>query len=249
MAGALGGLVAHLTFRVGARWRVPATVGFGAAAGVLHLGLLLLATLPTEVATRGAGGLDVIGMAGVIGAFGSIVSAPMGAAFGALFLVTTWPATRSLEAPSHDGPAWVAGASALQLTLAAGIALALLHAAEGPYCQALFVVALPSLGVHLPEGSDLAWTRHLLASPLVIGALLAFARGLWLELVLSRCAHALRRDVHPRWRKTATEASPQSVVPLLALERGRKLFEVVARDEAGPYRGASPALTAIAEDA
>jgi hypothetical protein len=248
MAGALGGLVPHLAFRASPAYRGIATIGLAAVAGVLQLGLLLLATLPGMVVERGVGGLDVLGVAAMIGTFGSIVSAPMGAGFGLLFLVTAWPAIRSMEAPSQDGPAWVSCAAGVQLAVASFIALALLHAAEGPYCQALFVVALPSLGVHLPDGSDVAWTRYLLAGPLVIGALLVLARGLWLELVLWRCARALQRDVHPRWRKTTTEASLETVVPLRTRDRARRLLEVVAREEVAPYRGTTAAITAISED-
>jgi hypothetical protein len=249
MAGALGGLVPHLAFRASTRWRLLATVGHAAVAGVLQLGLLLLATLPGEVAARGAVGLEVIGVAGLLGALGSIVSAPMGAGFGVLFLVSMFPASWSLDEPSQDGPAQVSIAAAVQLAIAAMIALALLLASEGRYCQALFVVALPSLGVELPEGSDLAWTRFLLASPLAIGALLALARGVWSLLAFARSVRALRRGEHPRWVLTLAEASQELVMPLLARDRGVRLLEVVAREDVAPYRGSTPAITAIAEGA
>lgn len=247
MAGALGGLVPHLAFRASPAYRAVATIGLAAVAGVLQLGLLLLATLPAMVVERGVAGLDVLGVAAMIATFGGIVSAPTGAGFGLLFLVSAWPAIRALEAPSQDGTAWVSGAAGVQLAIAAAITLALLHGAEGPYCQALFVVALPALGVGLPEGSDLAWTRYLLASPLALGALVALACGAWRGLSLTRLARALRHERHPRWALTRVPANLENVVPLLGRERGRRLLEVVERETA-PYRGSATAVTALAEE-
>ena len=247
-AGALGALVAHLALRARPGMRVLATICVAAVGGVLQLSLVLLATLPAELARRGLGGLDELGMAGVLGAFGSVVSAPMGAAFGILFLLSVSPAARSIEAPSQDGPAWVDLAVAAQLAAATGLALAILAEVEGAYCQALFVVALPSLGLALPEGSDVAWTRYLLAAPLAMGALVSLARGLWELATIARCVRALRSDQHPRWRLSRVEASLGSVVPLLGRERAKRLLEVVARESA-PYRGGEAVVTALAEDA
>lgn len=238
MAGALGGLVAFVTLRLRASaWaRVASTIGLAAAAGVVQLGLLFLGSLPADVADRGLAGLECIGGGLMFGTIGSIVSAPMGAVFGMLFVIATGPAAWCDERPSHDGPAWCWLFGASILTLATGIALALLYALEGPYCQALFVVTLPSLGLAQPPGSDLAWTRYLLAAPLALGALAFALRSLWLHVALVRCAIALRHDRHPRWKIT-TEPSRDAIVPVFASDRLRDTVVIVAREQLVAYRG------------
>ena len=253
-AAVLGGVVALLALHVQARpWiRVAATLGVAAVGGVLQLGLVMLAALPGEVARRGVEGLEGLAGAVMFGTIGSIVSAPMGAAFGALFLLALAPAAWSSARPSHDGPAWVWLAGAALLAVGFAVSLVLLHHLEDPYCQALLVVSLPSLGVHLGDGWDLAWTRYLLASPLAAGSLLFVARSLWLHLALARSVVALRRDVHPRWRIAGpTEVlSTDDVAPLFAFasrtEAGDAPLAVVAREATSPYRGQATPLASIA---
>jgi hypothetical protein len=248
LAGVLGGLVAFVSLRLptSARARLASTIGLGTVSGVLQLALLFLASVPAEVVDRGVAALEVIVFACVFGTMGSIVNAPMGAVFGMLFVIATGPALWCEVRPSHDGPAWCWLSGASLLALATGLALGLLLALEGPYCQALFVVTLPSLGVALPLGSDLAWTRYLLAAPLALGAFAFALRGLWLHAALLRCAIALREDCHPPWKIT-TEPASETVVPLFALDRLRDTVVIVTRDAPGPYRAHPRPVAAIAD--
>jgi hypothetical protein len=119
MAGLLGGLVAIVALRDVDRAgtpsplaRVAATVGLGAVAGVLHLGLLAMASLPAEVASRGVEGLECIVGAAMLGTIGAIVSAPMGAAFGVLFVLATGPAAWCAARPLARRPPRGAGSRA-----------------------------------------------------------------------------------------------------------------------------------------
>jgi hypothetical protein len=246
MAGVLGGLVAFvaLGMRASAWARVISTVALAAVAGAVQLGLLFLGSLPADVADRGLAGLECIAGAAMFGSVGSFVSAPMGAVFGVLFVIATGPAAWCASRPSHDGPAWCWLSAAALLALSTGLALGLLDALEGPYCQALFVVTLPSLGLALPPGSDVAWTRYLLATPLALGALAFALRSLWLHVALVRCAIALRHDRHPRWKITS-EPSRDAIVPVFASDRLRDTVVIVAREELDPYRGHARPLASI----
>lgn len=243
LGASLGGLAVHAGLR---RGRGAAhVVGFAALAGALYPVLFLGVGLLDELGRVGleeAGRLLVLPLVLLLG--GSIVSVPAGLVLGAIFAAGALPAHGALESPSHESPAiaWsggarlLVGASALAMLLALGL--------EGRYCQLIFHTILPALGQHAPPGTDIAWTRLVLApAPLAVAAALFGLRGLLLRRALDATARALMATEHPDWVLTDVEGD-SAALPLRARDlAGNRVIR--ARTEGWPYRAAAPALARL----
>jgi hypothetical protein len=122
--------------------------------GILHPPLVL----PQLIAHAES---PVVALLGVT-LMGTVVSAPAGLVFGVIFLAglagsRTWLAVARMFA--------AAGAVALVLSIPLG----------GSYCQLVFFVLLPALGIEPPPGTDIEWTRLVVVpAPFVLASLGAF---------------------------------------------------------------------------
>jgi hypothetical protein len=225
------------------------TLGLSALGGTIQCGLVLVA--PALVRTLSAGPLahEALAMPVMGGVMGAIVAAPMGLAFGGVFLVAVRPAQKLLAAPTHTGPTEAWRHAAFVLAIASVLAGVLAYVLEGTYCQSLFLVIAPALDVHVPTGSDLAWTRLVIVpAPLVLGALASFAWGTWLARRMKHTLTALRAGEHPGWVIAPIAQTSSPLLPLRDDDRASS-FAVHARDESAPYRAAPAALALVSRDA
>jgi hypothetical protein len=180
---------------------------------------------------------------------GAIISLPAGAAFGGVFWSGVSRMQSHLEKPAHDtvAHAWTSGA--VGLAIAAAVLLGPVGLLEGSYCQVLFFVLFPALGVTPPEGTDLAWTRLVvMPAPLLASAAFFAWRGARHARTVARTVEALRAGTHPRWALEARgDATETTTLPLVGAHHpavDRML--VVARDDGSPYRDGTGALAWIA---
>ena len=120
-AACLGGVAMHR----GAKRRSQASaVGWAMVGGGLFLGASMLCIVLASLDGLPDSWfiLIVMGVVFLITVIGAIVSAPMGIAFGALFLIALHPMTLRLDDPSIDTPASAMRTSALMLLVATGVA-------------------------------------------------------------------------------------------------------------------------------
>lgn len=225
-----------------------AVVGFSVLGGVLYPVALFspgfLAGLPSGDWMR------LLAMPFVVVLLGGFFSAPAGLGFGFVFLSGIARIHGDLAQPTQETPARAWRAAALICASGALASLLLAVILAGSYCQLIFFVLLPALGIEAGEGTDLAWTRFvLLPAPLALASIAAFARAVWLERELTRTIALLRRGEHPRWilGASAAEGSREHVVPLRDRDRSTNARLVHQRDAQAPYRD-GVAVTLLAPD-
>ena len=225
------------------------TLGLSALGGAVQCGLVLVAPALVRALSGGPQSHEALAMPVIGGVMGAIVSAPVGLAFGGVFLVAVRPAQRLLAAPTHSGPAEAWRHAGLVLGIASVLAGVLAYFLEGTYCQSLFLVIVPALDVYVPIGSDLAWTRLVVVpAPLVLGALVSFAWGAGLSWRMTSTLAALRAGEHPRWVIAPLAQTSSRLAPLRDDDRTSS-FAVHARDQEAPYRAAPAALALVSRDA
>jgi len=164
---------------------------------------------------------------------GCIVSAPMGFAFGLLFLVAFGPMKPRLQSPAQDTPAKAALASAVMLTIATAIA-ACAAARIGPsYTMFLETMFLEEI-LHITLA---AWTRFLLfAGPLALSAIALALLGALEQRSLHRARSALLKGTHPEY--TPGDIAPDvDAVPLSEADRKSANKRLLQRRDTSAYRG------------
>lgn len=155
-AAALAALYAGVVVHLALRRKSPLHVLWIATiAGILHPPLLAAhMVFEAENPLYAVVGMTLLG---------AVVSAPVGFAFGVVFLAGLW-------APSRTGLA-----IARMFAAAGAIALLLSIPLGGSYCQLVFFVLLPALGLEAPPGTDIEWTRLLVVpGPFALTSLTAF---------------------------------------------------------------------------
>ncbi len=213
----------------------------------LLAGLVYLPVLFGPVALASSHGGDLmmmLAMPFIMMVAGAIVSAPAGFGFGLLFLTGLAPIHDELRAPTHETPAraWRAAATLLGVSGCAATFLSLILG--GSYCQLIFYVLLPELGIEAPPGTDLAWTRFVvLPTPFFLAAVAALGRSVWLDRRLEQTIEALRRDEHPRW-VLAESIDATGLVPLRERDRVQA-HAVRERDTKAPYRSRARVVTLL----
>ncbi len=152
-------------------WRVLALAALG---GTLHPAMLF-APVQLDELSRGEL-LDVVRMTGGILVLSTLVAGPIGLVFGLVFSAGVWPlqphyAARSPHVVRH---AWTASA---RILLAASVPAGLLaYVLAGSYCQLIFFLLLPALGLEAPPGTDIEWTRLVLVpAPFFLAAAVSWA--------------------------------------------------------------------------
>lgn len=252
LAAAIGGLVVHLSLAdrhtLGP---VADTLGLSAIGGVVQCTLVLLAPAVMRAFAAGPLAREALALPVLGGTVGAIVSAPMGLAFGGVFLLAVRPTQAMLAAPTHAAPAQAWRHAARVLVVASALAAVVAYFLEGTYCQSLFLVVLPALDVSLPDGTDLAWTRLLFVpAPLVLAAVAAWLASVWHTWRMTRTIASLRRGDHPRWvlAPSATTPPNAAIVPLREIDRASS-FAVYERDADAPYRGVAAGLALVSRDA
>lgn len=252
LSACIGGLVVHLSLADRhALGPVADTLGLSALGGVVQCTLVLLAPAVMRLVAAGSLAREAMALPVLGGTVGAIVSAPMGLAFGAVFLLAVRPTQALLAAPTHAGPAQAWRHAARVLVIASALSALVAFFLEGTYCQSLFLVVLPALDVAMPAQVDLAWTRLLLVpAPLALAATAAWLRGAWLTWRMTRTLAALRRGEHPRWvlAPSATTPPNAAIVPLREIDRASS-FAVYERDADAPYRGVAAGLALVSRDA
>jgi hypothetical protein len=252
LAAAIGGATVHLSLRTDSAANV---VWLSILAGIAYLPVLLGGALVPELADRGVD--DLLSMLGgglLITVVGAIVSGPAGFGFGLVFLAGLAPLRPSIDAPTHELPARAHYAAGGLFGAASASAFLLSLAMTGSYCQMIFFVLLPALGVEAPPGTDLAWTCFVVVpTPFVVLSLAALARGAWLDRRMRLTVAALRRGDHPRWTLATSTAgcARRELVPMREHDAERRPIAqaVLARDALTPYRDDGAAVTLLAPDA
>lgn len=169
LGGIGGGLVMRAALARSSPWHV---LWIAALAGVLHAPLLVF-EMVIDAENPLFAGLGIL-------LLGAPVGAPLGLVFGFVFLAGLTKVHGELAAPTDASleHAWLAAAH----TFAAASAVALLLAIPlgGSYCQLVFFVIAPALGVEVAEGTNLEWTRFLvLPAPFVLLAVSAWRLARW----------------------------------------------------------------------
>ena len=227
-AACLGGLAMHR----GARLRSEAsTVGWGLIGGVLFLGAAAcccallsfdFANIPDlESALVGMGILILMTI------IGSIVSAPMGLAFGVLFLSALRPLLSRLEHPAVDTPATAMRFSSRMLLVASTVAF---------LCAATIQAPIATF-MHDHLGMDSCWFGLVVfPSPLAFSAF-AFALVDLLETrALYRTRTAILAGNHSEY--TPGDIAPDAdAVPLTEADRKSANKRLLQRRDASAYRG------------
>ena len=249
LAGAaLGGLTMWLGLRAAGAAHV---VWIAMLAGILYLPLLLLGGLIPTVAAGGPS--DLLAMLGgllVATIVGAIASGPAGLCFGLVFVAGLAEVHGHLETPSQETPIRAVHGAARLFGAATLASLLLACALEGSFCQLVFFVLLPSVGIEAAAGTDIAWTRFvILPAPFALAALVTLARGAWLDRRMRLTVEALRRGEHPRWVLGELDEGGlrSEVVPLRHDDGARResALLVHARDAQAPYRGRGRVVTLL----
>ncbi|MBN8612566.1 MAG: hypothetical protein J0L92_18370 [Deltaproteobacteria bacterium] len=165
LLGAIGG---GLVMRIALDRRSPLHVLWLATlAGILHPPFLI----PQLILDSESPVLTVLAVV----ALGAAVSAPVGLGFGAVFLAGLAGVHADLTTPTRATRSRTWLAIARLFAAAAAVALLLSLWLGGSYCQLVFYVLLPALGLEAPPGTDLEWTRLLvLPAPFALAALSAW---------------------------------------------------------------------------
>ena len=251
----LGALIGGSAVRVSLRTDSAANVVWvSILAGIVYLPLLFAGAVLPELVRHGLG--DLLAMLGggvLITVIGAIVSGPAGFGFGLVFLAGLAPLRPSIESPTHELPARAHYAAAGLFGAAGASAFLLSLALTGSYCQMVFFVLLPALGMEAPPGTDIAWTCSVIVpAPFVSMTVAALARGAWLDRRVRLTVEALRRGDHPRWvLATATAGrARRELVPLREHDGERRgvAHAVHTRDAHAPYRDDGSVVTLLAPE-
>jgi len=240
VGAALGGLTMWLGLRTRAAAHV---VWIAILAGLVYVPSLLLGALLPSLATRGPS--DLLGMLGgllMATMVGVIASGPAGFCFGLVFAAGLVEIHGRLERPTQETPTRAVRGATRLFAAAALASLVLALPLEGSFCQLVFFVLLPTLGIEPASGTDIAWTRFvILPAPFALAALVTLARGAWLDRRMRRTVAALRRGDHPRWvlGDAGERVVGDEVVALREEDAARRddALLVHARDAEAPYRG------------
>lgn len=251
LAAAIGGAAVHLALRTDSAANV---VWLSILAGIAYVPLLLGGALLPEIVDASASDvLPILGGGALTTLVGAIVSGPAGFGFGLVFLAGLAPLSPSIEAPTHELPARAHYAAAGLFGAASASAFLLSLAMTGSYCQVIFFVLLPALGIEVPPGTDLAWTCFVVVpTPFVVLTIAALARGAWLARRVRLTIEALRRGDHPRWILATSTAgrARRELVPLREHDGDRRgvAHAVHTRDAHAPYRDDGSVVTLLAPE-
>lgn len=239
LGAVLGGLVGH--FGLAPRpqlGRHADTLLLATLAGIAHCALVIVAPAIDHAFSGAPRAMEALGAPFLAGTLGAVVSGPVGFAFGVLLLLGIAPTRTHLDRLTHDAPVSAWRWAAVLLATASFLAFCLIAVLEGSYCQALFLVLLPALGIALPAGSDLAWTRFVVVpTPLAIASLAALLHADRLALHLARAVSSLHRGDHPRWVTAAVDpALCQGQLALRDADLRAPELGVHERHDGAPYR-------------
>lgn len=247
----LGGGAAHLGLRArptlgpNADTLLLATLG-----GVLHAALLLVAPAISSIAHGGPRGMEALAAPVMGGTLGAIVSGPVGFLFGLLFLLGIAPTRTHVDRLTHDAPVRAWRWAAVVLATSACLASALAAMLEGSYCQSLLLVLAPGLGIDVPEGTDLAWTRYFaFSTPLLLASLGALARASFLARRIDRTVASLRRGDHPSWVLAPIDTRDAARLPLREDDLLGPALAVCERNSLDAYRDHVAPLALVSRDA
>lgn len=233
-AACFGGLAMHRGATLGSE---ASAVGWALIGGVLFFGASMLCAALASLDGLPDFGFMLIAM-GVVFLFtviGAIVSAPMGIAFGVLFLIALHPLTLRLDAPFIDTPASAMRTSALMLLVATGVAT-------------LFAAA-----IHMPVATfahnhlalDCTWLAVVVVpAPLALSSLIFLVIGLLETHALHRQRSAILNGTHPEYLPGHIRPE-EDATPLTERDResGRKHLLVMRTPTA--YRGGEARMPAV----
>lgn len=234
-AACLGGFVMH---RGATSRNEGAMLGWGALAGVLFLGACIgCAAIPAMISSDDsrATALDVLMIMLLATTIGSIVSAPMGFAFGLLFLIPLSPLTSRLAHPSTLTPADALCSGAVMLLVASGVALVCASTVQEPV--AIFVQE--HLALRAP------WLAlALFPVPLALFACAFELQSLWETHTILRQRSAILSNTHAEYHPGEMEPG-EGAIPFTELDRKAPKKRVLLQRSTSAYRGNNAAETSV----
>lgn len=227
-AACLGGLAMHR----GATLRSSAcALRWALGGGVLFLGASVLCAGVSTFLVGQSPDRWVVPFAICLPIVGSVVSAPMGIAFGILFLIGLEPLTRRLQRPAIDTPTSATLTSTLMLCVATGVAM-------------LFAAANHVPVAHNHVALDAAWLARILLPALPMSTLAFAFVGLRETRALHRERSAILSGTHPEYLP-GNIAPEEDATPLTERDResGQKRLLVMRTPTA--YRGGEARIPAV----